>query len=179
MHWYDSIVLLLRFIIGDTSDVPKYTDPKLAQLFLVAAQLVQSEVNFWGVQTPLTMDQTGHLAPPYTVDIVNVNITPDPNGDPYFVNLTMLKAAAILARALLPLAISGSYNIMDGSAKLDTTKTVEAVKNTVDKFEKAYEDAKWNFRTTRNYPGEAILGPYRVLVSQWGLIYPRTWRGGF
>ena len=49
--WYDNIVLLLRFMINDTSDTPKYIDSKLAQLFLVAAQFVQSEVNFWNVNS--------------------------------------------------------------------------------------------------------------------------------
>jgi len=85
MYWEIEIPIIVRSLINDLASCPTYTDERILQLSVVAAQYVVKEVN---------------LSKNYTIDIVNVNITPDPSEDATrdtdFISFTALKAACFL-----------------------------------------------------------------------------------
>ena len=85
MSWQLEIPIIVRVWINDLEDSPTYTDDRIQQVITVASQSVIREVSF--TQT-------------YTVDVVNLTISPDPTvaatRDDDFVALTALKSACIL-----------------------------------------------------------------------------------
>lgn len=83
MSWKIELPLIVRTLINDLSDNPSYTDERLLQVLTVAAKYVQFDV---------TLDS------PYAIDVVNINITPDPsiNNDDIFISLVCLKASCII-----------------------------------------------------------------------------------
>ena len=90
MSWNVEMPLIVRSWINDLSDTPTYSDERVQQLIVVAAQYVIKEVD-------LTVD--------YTINIVNPDITPDPvlaeDKDLDFISLTSLKAVCILDQSSL------------------------------------------------------------------------------
>ena len=90
MSWNVEMPLIVRSWINDLSDTPTFSDERVQQLIVVAAQYVIKEVD-------LTID--------YTINIVNPDITPDPvlaeDKDLDFISLTSLKAACILDQSSL------------------------------------------------------------------------------
>ncbi len=83
MPWQDETIPTLRVLINDLSATPTYSDDRLAQTLVVAAKLINQEIDF---------------ANDYVVSIENVSITPDPvdAGDEIYVNMMILKAACIV-----------------------------------------------------------------------------------
>lgn len=86
MAWSDEITTIVRILINDYVSPYTYSDARLEQTILVAAQYVQSDVN---------------LDHHYTVDIVGNTLTPDPTQitptkDTIFINLVGLKTACIV-----------------------------------------------------------------------------------
>ena len=85
MYWEIEIPIIVRSLINDFGAVPTYTDDRILQLSVVAANYVTKEVN---------------LSKEYTVDIVNVDIFPDPSEnstrDTDFISFIALKSACFL-----------------------------------------------------------------------------------
>ncbi len=85
MYWEIEIPIIVRSLINDFGPNPTYSDDRILQLAVVAAQYVIKEVN---------------LSKDYTVDIVNVDITPDPSDnttrDTDFISFIALKSACML-----------------------------------------------------------------------------------
>jgi len=85
MSWQLEIPIIVRVWINDLEDKPTYTDDRIQQVIAVAAQNVIREIN---------------LTETYTVDVVNLTISPDPclasEKDNDFIALTSLKSACIL-----------------------------------------------------------------------------------
>lgn len=171
--WYEEVTLLLRHMIDDLSDTPKYSDDRLAQLFLLAAGYVQGEAQFYQ-----------H----YTISIVGLSITPDPTipivADPMpgfssasnqfnvneaFLNLSLLKSTCLLASSGLLSLSKENLAVREAGYSFDGRGKLAGRKITVDTWCKAYEDAKWEFAVLhRLEPGRAILGPYRVFLDGTG-----------
>jgi hypothetical protein len=90
MSWNVEMPLIVRSWINDLSDTPTYSDERVQQLIVVAAQYVIKDVD---------------LTESYTVNIVNPDITPDPTllaeKDLDFISLTSLKASCILDQSSL------------------------------------------------------------------------------
>jgi hypothetical protein len=90
MAWNVEIPLIVRSWINDLSDTPTYSDERIQQLIVVAAQYVIQDVD---------------LNNSYTINIVNPDITPDPTTlkekDLDLISLTSLKAACILDQSSL------------------------------------------------------------------------------
>jgi len=90
MSWNVEMPLIVRSWINDLSDTPTYSDERIQQLIVVAAQYVIQDID-------LTQD--------YTINIVNPDITPDPTlldeKDLDFISLTSLKASCILDQSTL------------------------------------------------------------------------------
>lgn len=85
MYWQTEIPLIVRALINDLGSTEQYSNDRIVQLVLVAAQYVILDVN---------LDTT------YTIDIINRRISPDPsdlnNKDYDFIGLVAIKAACIL-----------------------------------------------------------------------------------
>tara|TARA_E500000318_G_scaffold107878_1_gene117805 strand:- start:75 stop:614 length:540 start_codon:yes stop_codon:yes gene_type:complete len=85
MSWQLEIPIIVRVWINDLEDKPTYSDDRIQQVIAVAAQNVVREIN---------------LNEEYTIDVVNLTITPDPclasDKDNDFIALTALKSACIL-----------------------------------------------------------------------------------
>jgi hypothetical protein len=90
MSWQIEIPIIVRSLINDMEDNPTYSDEKIQQLIVVAAQYVTREIN---------------LVNEYNVNIVNPDITPDPtlleNKDLDFISFVCLKAACFLDHSSL------------------------------------------------------------------------------
>jgi hypothetical protein len=161
--WDSEIPLLLRYVIGDVAATPKYSDDRLIQLALVAAQLTQTEVDF---------------SQDYAVSIENETLAPDPTVSPRddaFINLTVLRGACLLARAGLVAGSTQAISIQDGSSRIDLTKNLEGTRLLITSFCEAYEQAKWQYITRNGVAGEAIIGPYRTALNA---AYGGGWMGG-
>ena len=63
MSWQIELPLIVRSWINDLSDTPTYSDERIQQLLVVAAQHVVQQVD---------------LTTKYTVNIINPDLSPDP-----------------------------------------------------------------------------------------------------
>lgn len=85
MYWQIEIPLIVRNLINDLSDTPTYSDSRLQQLIVIAAQYVIMEAN---------------LDTSYTTNVATVEIAPDPSApttkDITFIGLVSMKAACLL-----------------------------------------------------------------------------------
>lgn len=85
MSWQSEITTIVRILINDYVAPYTYTDARLQQTILVAAQFVQFDVN---------------LDNQYNINITGGTLSPDPTTlsekDSIFINLTSLKAACIV-----------------------------------------------------------------------------------
>lgn len=83
MSWQTELTTIVRVLINDIVEPYDYSDNRILQVLTVAGRYVQFDVN---------------LDHPYTIDVVNRNITPDPtvDNDSVFVSLVCLKAACII-----------------------------------------------------------------------------------
>ena len=88
MSWTIEIPIIVRTLINDFGDQPIYSDSRLLQVITVAAKYVQFDV---------VLDH------PYTVNVVNNTISPDPteDNDSIFISLVSLKAACIVDQSTL------------------------------------------------------------------------------
>ncbi len=85
MSWQIELPIIVRTLINDLDVTPTYTDDRLQQTLVVAAQYVNREMNFNNE---------------YTIDLNNLSITPDPTTlsarDEEFIGFLSLRAACFL-----------------------------------------------------------------------------------
>lgn len=90
MSWQLEIPIIVRALINDLGDEPVYSDERIQQLVVVAAQYVTREVN---------------LNIEYNINVVNPDIVPDPtlleNKDLDFISFVALKSACFLDQSSL------------------------------------------------------------------------------
>jgi hypothetical protein len=83
--WLPEMVRIVRHLVADLASTPRYTDARLGEVILVAAQNVLAE---------LTFDTT------YTINVGNLYLSPNPTADAtrddVFMNLVCLRAACII-----------------------------------------------------------------------------------
>lgn len=148
--WDQEMVLMLRHLINDLGNSPKYDDCRLQQLILVAAHFVSEEISVFS----------------YTIDVDEEKISPDPvlpTRDVAFIDLTLLKAVCFLdggqARSR---ALTGGVRISDGLSTIDTKGTTgkgssfDLAKNTCE----MYEEAKWRYEIANYNVVKSILSPF-------------------
>lgn len=81
MAWQDEAIPTLRVLINDLGSPPTYSDARLEQTCAVSAKLIQQECVF---------------STSYEVSVEDSTITPDPQDDPVFMNMMILKAACLV-----------------------------------------------------------------------------------
>src|SRR4051812_5151500 len=109
MSWQTELVRVLRHFLDDLDETtPKYSDQRFQELLVVCALKVKHDVSF---------------STTYTIDLENIDITPDPSDsgtrDEDFMNLVCYKAAAILALSEYKTTSGQSIFIKDGSSAVD------------------------------------------------------------
>jgi len=89
MYWEIEIPIIVRNLINDMSNTPTYSDSRIQQLAVVSAQYVLGDFN---------------LSTNYTVDIVGLDIEPDPSDpatrDTDFIGFIAMKSACLLDQSL-------------------------------------------------------------------------------
>jgi hypothetical protein len=90
MSWHIEIPIIVRSLINDLGENPTYSDERIQQLVVVAAQYVTREIN---------------LNNNYSINISCLEITPDPtlleNRDEDFISFVALKAVCFLDQSSL------------------------------------------------------------------------------
>lgn len=148
MSWQTEITPMVRYIIGDTSDTPTYSDTRIQNAVLISAQLMVREVSF--TQT-------------YTIDISNSGITPDPVTpvrDDIFISLVSLKTACVIANSELRTYSLTGMKVTDGPSTIDTTGMGNSLKNVASNACQAYSDAVKQYMLGNAEGARIITGPY-------------------
>lgn len=150
MAWESELVRIVRYLIDDIADVPTFSDARLEETILVAAQYVVQDID---------LDTT------YTIDVDQLLLSPDPTTaspkDDVFINLTCLKAGCIIDRSIFrSKANNAGILIKDGQSTLDTRGIADQFKVLLDKGLCAeYEKAKVDYQLGSQNPGRSILSP--------------------
>jgi hypothetical protein len=158
LSWQDDATTIIRALISDTDETnPTYSDDRIEELSCVGARQVICELP--------------QLAATYTVDLDNVEISPDPTGrnDQSFVNLFCLKARLTILEGEAKKAANQAIAIKDGASSVDL-RDIAKQKSALAKQAKAdYDQAKLEWRMyggtdgTGGMPaGHAVVGPVRA-----------------
>lgn len=147
MTWQTEITPMVRYLIGDVSDTPTYSDARLQNTILIAAQLMSKEVNFDTI---------------YTIDISNSGISPDPTTtrDDNFITLSALKSACIIAKSELRTYGLTGMKVTDGPSSIDTTGIGSNLKNSANSACEAYSQALKQYMLGNGVGFKIITGPY-------------------
>lgn len=159
MAWQDEMSTMVRYIVNDTdTSSPTFSDERIETSILVAAQLVNNEIDF---------SQT------YTIDVEGGSITPDPTSgtrDNNFINIVSLRAGCIILGSELKTQGLSAVRVSDGPSSIDMTRTMDGIKLLYDEILTRFEEAKMQYKTN-GIVGEAILSPYSPGSSVLGRTY--------
>lgn len=146
MSWQNEMVLILRHLVDDL-DESTYDSPRLEETVLIAAHLIQHDVDF---------NQT------YTIDIDGPALTPDPTSSPRdvgFINLACKKAACIILQAEARTKSKQAIKVVDGPSTIDMTKIGDAALKAAQDACKSYEEARVQYQIGQGKVGQAVTGP--------------------
>ena len=148
MAWQNEMVIILRHLINDLG-TPLYDSPRLEETILVAAHLIQNEIDF---------DNT------YTIDVGAATLSPDPTTltikDTAFISLTCLKAMSLIAEAEAKTYTLTGMVVKDGPSSIDMGNVYKGMVERAKEAHKRYEQAKIQYQAGNSRAGEAVLGPY-------------------
>jgi len=149
MSWQLEVPILIRSFINDFDDQPNYSDERILQLSLVAAQHTILDIEFNNS---------------YSVDIINQTISPDPtiNRDNTFIGFVALKSACLLDQSSLRTrAYLEGVNVTLGPAKLDVASGIAGFKTLLEQGPcKMYEQLKTQYVLGDASRVKAILSPF-------------------
>ncbi len=144
--WAVEMVSILRYLINDLDECPKYSDDRLSELLLVAAMTVNNDIGGG-----------------YSVNISKYQIAPDPtcgaNRNEALITLIALKAACVLARGEAKLAGGKGVAWRQGSSSADTRGVASNAQASSANYCSDYEAARWNYQVGNRSAGCGILGP--------------------
>ena len=156
MSWQGEITTIVRELINDVDPTNySYSDMRLETSILVAAQLVQTEVDFENT---------------YTIDVEQCYLRPDPTDpttglttadkDDGFINLVALKTACNIMGSEMKTQALNAVRVSDGPSSIDYTAVAAHIKFLYEYACKKYEEYKFNYAAGNNAVGKAILSPY-------------------
>lgn len=159
MTWDEETLEMLRLALSDDETPYTYSDDKLNKLFLLAARYVQQEIV---------------LPYEYTIDIVNITLSPDPSalGDYLMINLGVLKAICILHSSALSLATGKNFSIQDGGTLYKSGDTYGEKSGVAKTACEAYADYKEQYILDNPVSGQCIVTPFahdRLYISPYGV----------
>ena len=149
MAWTDDMPTIVRYLVNDVdSNNYTYTNGRIKQTIVVAAQLVLNEIDF---------DKT------YTVTVSTSGISPDPTAatkDDAFINLVSLKSACLIASSELRTKSLDAVRVSDGSSSIDAGGVLRGFEALSKSMCQRYESAKLEYKAGNSVAGQAILSPY-------------------
>lgn len=149
MSWNLEIPTIVRVLINDLSDTPTYSDERILQMVTVAAKHVQFDIN---------------LDHPYTIDVVNGTISPDPtsDNDSIFIMLTSLKAACIADQSTLRTkAATEGIRAALGPAQLSVAGNLAGIKTIIEQGPcAAYDELTSHWDVKEATAIRAVLSPF-------------------
>jgi hypothetical protein len=143
MYWYDITLPIFRSLINDF-DETSYSNQRLLTIMLHSSYLVSRDVE---------------LVNTYVINIANETIVPDPNDDPDFINLILLRSVLLVAQGEYRTASSEAVIIKDGPSTIELNQTMSA-KDILSQAQQNYDNAVLNYRLGVSSVGKAILSPY-------------------
>jgi len=151
MSWQLEIPILIRSFINDFDENPMYSDERILQLSLVAAQHIVLDIEFNNE---------------YTIDIINQTIVPDPtelsDKDINFIGFAALKSACLLDQSSLRTrAHLEGISTSLGSAKLDISSGLSGYKTILEQGPcKMYDQLKTQYVIGDASRVRAVLSPF-------------------
>lgn len=154
MAWQNEMIIIVRHIIDDLdSTAYQFSDDRIEEAILVAAQLIHNEMEF-------TID--------YNIEVDGRSLVPDPtltsvppsNKDDDFIALCCLRTAILFTSSQLKTYSLKAIAIRDGASSLDMRGVIVGLKALHDDIVKKYEDVKLDYQTSKLGLGKAVLSPY-------------------
>jgi hypothetical protein len=159
MSWQTEMVRIVRFLIDDLC-AETYSDSRLEETVLVAAQLMKHEMEFNNT---------------YTIDVDSLALSPDPtsgNKDDAFINLTCMKTACIILRAEVKAESLRAIVVKDGPSSIDLSGRYSATKDRAEKMCESFQQAKLQYQLGNSTAGQAV-------VNTWVVDNIATYEGNF
>lgn len=166
MAWDNTIVTMVRNLIGDVSITPTFSDDRIATAILVAVSIVGQEYDF---------DTT------YIVDFDLLSLSPDPTEtstyDPVAVALFSLKAACLLNMNQYQSAVGTGIRVRDGDSEVDTTGSFAGYKDILalgpcGSYKSLLQSVYWSKRAGK---GKALTSPSSSGGDTWGMPPYEVW----
>ena len=150
MAWQNEMVRIVRHLINDLdSSNYTFTDDRLEESVLVAAQLLLKEVDF---------DNT------YTIDTDALDMSPDPTTlttkDDAFINLASLKAACIILGSEVRTNALNAIVVKDGPSSIDMRGITSGLHVIYKDMCNKYDHYIMQWKAGNSITGQAILSPY-------------------
>lgn len=151
MYWEIEIPIIIRVLINDLGSPPTYSDSRIQQLSVVAAQYVLMEVN---------------LDREYIANVVTTDISPDPSDpatrDTDFIGFIAMKAACLLDQSTFRTKAAGEgLRAALGPASLSVTGTLAGYKDILNMGPcKLYEQLVLDHNIGNATAVRAILSPF-------------------
>lgn len=148
MPWQNEMVRIVRYLIDDIVEPYTYSNERLEETILVAAQLGKYDASY---------------AQNYTIDVDSLALSPDPttagSKDDGFINLTSIKTAMIVLNAEVKLAASQAVQVTDGPSSINMASAYKAIKERADELAKRYQEAIVRYQLGGAGLGEFVTGP--------------------
>lgn len=146
MSWEKQAIEMVRVLVDDLDDVPRYSDCKLKRTLIVAAYQILQETRFESV---------------YTINILQQTISPDPTNSPQdmnFVNLWILKACCLVLGGEYKSQSLTAISVKDGPSSIDMRGAADSAEALYKKACEDYENYKMNY--IAGTAGKAVLSPF-------------------
>lgn len=154
MAWQEELTIIVRSLINDwcsQNSNPEYSDSRIQQLVVVAAKYVVKDID---------------LITKYNIDVVNIDISPDPTDsnsrDDDFISFVALKTACMLDQSTFrtKAALEGIKTSL-GSANLSIGGNLSGYKTILDAGPcSLYESLVMSFNIGEGTAVRAILSPF-------------------
>jgi hypothetical protein len=151
MYWEIEIPLIVRNLINDFGSPPTYSDSRLEQLCVVAAQYVAMDVK---------LDKN------YVISVVETKISPDPSDpatrDMDFIGFIALKAACLLDQTTYRTkAVNEGVRTSLGSASLSISGNLDGYKTLLHEGPCAhYDNLTEHWDVAKGIGCSAVLSPF-------------------
>jgi hypothetical protein len=162
MAWDSEMVTLLRVMVNDLDTPYKFTDNRIKQVLLSAAQFVIT-------------DASGKFLFDFQSNIEELELTPDPTDrsggtrDDDFITLTLLKAGCIIDSCLArDAARKGGVSIREYNTSIDTRGIFNAFLALLESeksYCSQYYEALLIYLAGNSTVGKGVFGPFRLIYN--------------
>lgn len=163
--WQNEMTIIIRHIIDDLDSTNyQFSDDRIEEAILVAAQLIHNEMEF-------NID--------YSIEVDNRKLTPDPtltavgasDKDDDFIALCCLRAGILFTGSQLKTYSLRAISLRDGPSSLDLRGVITGLKALHDDLTAKYEQVKLDYQTSKLGLGKVILSPYSPGSFAWNSTY--------